>query len=145
MEIFFSDGPMVRLHRECETPYRQVLERAQPKRASPLTTLEPRSAGCRATGKQLNTMKAFLINPLQTITNIDFSGDEAMMHALLGNHILEVVPQTFNGSLGEKNDALYVGDFRPRRQHRRAGAQVFARRLSGLGARAGSRYRRGRR
>jgi hypothetical protein len=35
-----------------------------------------------------------------------------MMHALFGNHILEVVPQTFNGSLGEKYDALYVGDFR---------------------------------
>jgi hypothetical protein len=27
-EVFFSDGPMVRLHRECETPYRRVFDEA---------------------------------------------------------------------------------------------------------------------
>ena len=30
-EICFSDGPMVRLHRECETPYRRVLDEARPR------------------------------------------------------------------------------------------------------------------
>ena len=25
-EVFLGDGPMVRLHRECETPYRRVLD-----------------------------------------------------------------------------------------------------------------------
>ena len=61
-------------------------------------------------------MKAFLIDPeTQTITKMDFSGDEAMMPPHCSAIASwRVVPQTFNGSLGQKYDALYVGDFRPK-------------------------------
>ena len=52
-EIFFSDGAMVRLHRECETPYRHLLEEGQgPQGSLPncaISTLTTTTAptGCR--------------------------------------------------------------------------------------------------
>ncbi len=62
-EVFFSDGPMARLHRECETPYRRVLDEATGPRRAHRRRLNRARPDAEQLGRKLMTIELMGMKP----------------------------------------------------------------------------------